>query len=902
MENIKISKLIRTNDDRDFEFLRSEGQKYIEEVSRKAWTDYNSHDPGITILEALCYAITDLGIRTRLPMQDLLAENDTDSTAALPSASQILTTAPVSENDYRKLFIDISGVRNAFIRRDEDHVVYTHCLQKEEAEESFSQGKLSYRKNLGDDYRNIKEFTLQGLNRILFEPELSIQMMDVEEKAEKVAMIRESIKKAYHANRNLCEDLTEVSEAGTQDILVCGDLEIENNANATQVLSEFFFRVQQYFSPPVKRYSLNQLLESGKPAEEIFEGPVLQHGFIPDDELEKGNFRHSIHLSDLIRIAKDTPGIKTIRSLRMKQCLDNENPDDCTEPAEHENEWTFCFPPGHDKVLRLKLAPSIERTNLFKDVVPMFINPETVKQELLEKQLSEEQERELLYEDLPIEKGTPLQAGRYQTIQNDLPALYGTGPNGLSSNLPAERHAKALQLKGYLMFFDQILATYFSHLREAGHLLSPGEGQSTYFSNQIEHVKDFEKLVTNMPGYQDEVQEILGKLDSFEERKNHFLDHLLARFSEQVSDYAFMLLDDAFDDLQTARLWHKSAILKEYPQMSYRRFQSFDYYCKECEAWNTDNVAGLKLRLARLLGIREIKRQNLTNYRFDIVENEGEDGWEWHLKGAEDEILLLSIEPYDNFQQANRGLWNAIFLSVDRASFSVDEDEGTFSVILKNRDGEPFAKLASQFTSDEEAQDELESFAALMQKKQFEEGMFLFEHILLRPELNTENEETDEKFMRICMDSDCTQCPPHDPYSLRLTVVLPGWLKRFSNMHYREFAEKLIRTEVPAHILARICWIGYSSEPEEPDEESPRPQMAQLEEYYIKWLTEKMKNPDPSHENKHLKPLADALHDLQTIYPQGRLHDCQDAEEQQPSIVLGRSTIGEIKEEKNNDE
>jgi uncharacterized protein len=324
--------------------------------------------------------------------EDLLAENDTDSTAALPSASQILTTAPVSENDYRKLFIDISGVRNAFIRRDEDHVVYTHCLQKEEAEESFSQGKLSYRKNLGDDYRNIKEFTLQGLNRILFEPELSIQMMDVEEKAEKVAMIRESIKKAYHANRNLCEDLTDVKKADTQDILVCGDMEIESDANGTEVMSEFLFRVQKHLSPYVKRYSLQQLLGQGKSTEEIFEGPVLQNGFILNDELKNANFRTSLHLSDIIRIAKETPGIKTIRSLQVHKCDSKSSEDDCTGSGQTENKWTICFPPDHEKVLRVKLNPSVRRTNLFKNVVPVGVKPGDVHEKLLQKQLDHEKD------------------------------------------------------------------------------------------------------------------------------------------------------------------------------------------------------------------------------------------------------------------------------------------------------------------------------------------------------------------------------------------------------------------------------------------------------------------------------------------------------------------------------
>ena len=38
----------------DYALLRQEGIDLIARLAGKRWTDYNSHDPGITILEALC--------------------------------------------------------------------------------------------------------------------------------------------------------------------------------------------------------------------------------------------------------------------------------------------------------------------------------------------------------------------------------------------------------------------------------------------------------------------------------------------------------------------------------------------------------------------------------------------------------------------------------------------------------------------------------------------------------------------------------------------------------------------------------------------------------------------------------------------------------------------------------
>ena len=46
----------------DFEALRLEGIEHITRLGKELWTDHNAHDPGITILEVLCYAITDLSL------------------------------------------------------------------------------------------------------------------------------------------------------------------------------------------------------------------------------------------------------------------------------------------------------------------------------------------------------------------------------------------------------------------------------------------------------------------------------------------------------------------------------------------------------------------------------------------------------------------------------------------------------------------------------------------------------------------------------------------------------------------------------------------------------------------------------------------------------------------------
>jgi hypothetical protein len=125
MTPLTITKTPVLTSDQDYNFLRQAGLTYIEQLGSALWTDYNEHDPGITILEALCYAITELGYRTDLPMQDLLTEADgtISSAQTLYTAKTILTQSPLNIDDYRKLLIDIVGVHNAWLLYADSYTV-----------------------------------------------------------------------------------------------------------------------------------------------------------------------------------------------------------------------------------------------------------------------------------------------------------------------------------------------------------------------------------------------------------------------------------------------------------------------------------------------------------------------------------------------------------------------------------------------------------------------------------------------------------------------------------------------------------------------------------------------------------------------------------------------------------
>ncbi len=98
-----ISKKAPDNPTLDFKKLREEGIQLIQALSGSIWTDYNLHDPGVTTLEILCYALTELGYRTALLKEALEAEETAEPDFVdkyFFRPDELLPHCPVTKWDY----------------------------------------------------------------------------------------------------------------------------------------------------------------------------------------------------------------------------------------------------------------------------------------------------------------------------------------------------------------------------------------------------------------------------------------------------------------------------------------------------------------------------------------------------------------------------------------------------------------------------------------------------------------------------------------------------------------------------------------------------------------------------------------------------------------------------------
>lgn len=877
-KHTSISGNVATNDDLDYSFLRQKGIEYIEKLGSKIWTDYNTHDPGITILEMLCYAITDLGLRINLPIEDLLTGEA--GSAALEEqfikSELALPVKPVTALDYRKLFVDIDGVKNAWVRPFRKKVFANR-----------TDNLLSY---TPFEDANIKkeEFTLQGLYEIL----LDFDEFDSKESPAKIAerkqKIVDEVKLRYYQNRNLCEDLMSVTEVPVHPISVCAIIDVKPEVDEELVKANVLLAIDNYFSPLVRFYSLHEMMDAGHSSTEIFDGPILRNGFIKVSELRKAGLRKEVRLSDIVQLIMKIDGVNVIKDISINNCGPDSNP--------NGQQWVICIDEGKKPALCSKSAFSFT-----KGVLPLNINEKAVAEHLSRLENEEEEARKKAQIDrfMKLPAGAFVSAGEYSSIQNGFPETYGIGEFGLSPSATDLRKAQAKQLQAYLLFFDQILASYFAQLAKVKDLLSVNHTVArSYFSQAIQDINGVENLVPEeyLNSTPEELSEMLFlKLDQKNDRKNQLLDHLLARFAENFSKYAFLMKQLYGDDSVKAVISTKELFLKNYAILGTERGAAFNFRQKG-SLWNTNNVSTVEKRIALLTGMTDYSRRNLSNDPVEVYQEKDNDGlieYRWRIKDAGLNILLSASKKYFSSEEMNKELLLVRVLATDAANFEIKKAKsGKFYFNLINpeisnvkEEGRIVARRIDYFDSEALAKKAVQQLVAFMKKVKPNEGMYLVEHILLRPDEAKDYTITTDSFLPICS---CEDCEPLDPYSFRVSVILPGWTERFSNQDFRSFMEELIRSELPAHVLARICWIGYPAGTVVDGEN----EMVEFEQAYKLFLGSINKKDQNMQTLIDLNAILSSLH---SIYPTGALFDCDDETDNlKGKIILGRTNLGNI--------
>ena len=471
----------------DFNKLRSSAIEYLGNLSGKIWTDHNVHDPGITILESLIYALLDLGYRTNLPAEDLFTRDPADKTPDnnFFPLSRILANNPLTITDYRKLLVDLEGVKNAWLEVD-DSIPVDFCRDK--AGQPAPDPVVLESFVAEEDF--CKCTNLNGLYHVFIQLEDGID----QNKHHYEKTIRR-IRDCLMAHRNLCEDFIDIKILCKLELGICVEIDLNTDADAEGVYINMVEALQEFLSPSPKFYSLQQLLDKKKPIEEIFAGRPFNitesHGFVDTDEFEELKLRKELHLSDVYHLLSDIAGVRRIRNLGWIKCC---------KDKQSVQEWKLILPENHIPSFSSACSGFIFTRNGLPEKVDLkkFESYLEMKYSGSQKGLYKEPSDFL---DPVLPQGVYRNdLADYYSIQNEFPRVYGISEGGLSSNETDKRKAQALQLQGFLLFFDQLLANYLTQLKNIRSLFSLSSSgvapdNHTYFINQLTNAPQLQKLL-----------------------------------------------------------------------------------------------------------------------------------------------------------------------------------------------------------------------------------------------------------------------------------------------------------------------------------------------------------------------------------------------------------------------
>lgn len=818
----------------DFQYLRQEGVKHIQRLAGKIWTDYNLHDPGITILDQLCYAITDLSYRINYDIKDLLAEENENSFKSLYTPAQILTVNPVTLSDVRKVVVDVEGVKNAWVEK----------VSQPDPEIFYDSRSKSL--NLADPEGNAERINILGLFRILIEKS---------ESTTQGTNILPNVTRKLQSCRNLCEDFAEIKILDLQPIILSGNIEVGQVEDINTFAANVLYRIANFISPPIKFYTLEELLNKGKRIDEIFEGPALQHGFIDDDELAQNDKRTELHTSDIIRELMDEPEVVTVNQIAV------------SIGSEAAQNWRLVL--DKERVARLNWQMSLKSLNFIKNDLKLTVNSEEVERVFTQLRDSnlyfplEENKR-----DIKLKAGKYRDIEKYYSIQNQFPQTYGIGEIGLPESASLKRLVQAKQLKAYLLFFEQILANYFAQVAHTKDLFSFYNTETnTYFhTSLVQSVPGAAEVLNDINKYESGLATITENDTTAVERKNRFLNHLLSRFSESLTDYSLWLYDQSIKTSQkkastdritetptTKIVEDKLSFLRNYPLISNDRGKAFNYTLK---SWGTENISGLEKRIAGKLGMSNYTKSSLleSNARgFHMLE---------HIllrplpEDSDEFLQYLSTKVIDSFEGATatntkcnslgHGLQNGEQIEI-RGSEGYDGEYNVEQVLTDS------FQIEKAYIDTGKKDGSTGTSKATWQRKQVNTKILLLtrpatafsaaadnnktvveavNHGLAENEsveiIGTNNYNGIYKALNVSantfvIDKVFTEketagrwinpSQRKDPYSLQLTFVFPDFVKEelsdddSQKANYRAYIENTIREETPVHLSVYIRWL-----------------------------------------------------------------------------------------------
>jgi len=735
----------QSNEPDRFTQLKQQGLADIIRLAGKRWTDYNLHDPGITLLEQLCFSLTELQYRCDFAIADLLtgADGRIDFAAlGLVSPEQILSCRPTTTADYRRYMLD--------------------CLPQ------------------------LAEFYLLPQATTGLYHAVAVARGADNDAAALIAKIR----RCYSAQRNLGEQLTDIRLLTPLPCQPVAELDIAAAADPVELLAEFYYRCQQLLQRSTERCSYADLLAQGQSYEQLFDGPLTPDGVLLHSAPDYGQ----LQINDFFQPLQQIDGVVQLNRFYLqcegRACYDS-------LPLQH-NLPLYCLQavqPGQPPAVRLLLGNKAI-------AVDMAAVMQRYQQKLFRQHSRWQTDLAAL---CPAPEGRYRPVGHYQSLQALLPRNYGL------QRLPAQSSAVQLQLKGYLLLFEQLLANFLAQLQQLPALFSPFETGQSYYYQALDnrHIAGIESLQHG--AMTTKLQQLYSRLDDVLARKHRLLDYLLALYGESLYQHSLQHFDyyHSAHSGSARRLQQKISYLQQIVCMTRDRVAAPDHYAP---LWR-DAVGGFVRKQALLLDLGQIA-QSLTTavlqHKLRLSRSSAQLQLLYLDETLADDLLqpvpALRLPFAADSPALRRRLSGACCFDGDTlpeqvvqsgvvlANYRITRHNGRYQLLLPVPDSRRdewwllgsyrhyrgaliLANCLCQF---------------LCHISQSSEGLHVIEHLLLQPE-----------------PTDTTDSLPLEFYNGRITVLCPGWTARFADRGFQQLVSETLQLNCPAHLSCQVIFINF---------------------------------------------------------------------------------------------
>ncbi len=582
---------IAINDPYDIKNLKVEAIEMIQKLSGNVWTDFNIHDPGITILEELCYVLTELFYKCGFPVEDYLADayGAIDyQRYALYQPEDIYPSAPITIDDYKRFFFDaIDEIDQIWIEK----------------------------------YNPSSQTSINGLYRVT----LRLRSNSLDQwQQQQSHQIKQKLYKIYSAHRNLGEDLEEIVILQPTRVFLSAEIALNSTRSPAAILAEVYYKCQERISGAIRQKTFKEAHGEGVDLEDLLTGPRLENGFIATEDIPKQE--KLISLFEISGIMNDIDGIKKINNLSLEaegktyyelplhkaeSCYALLFPNRAEEQTLQVTRNGVIYPVNMDelKYEYIKLAfPTLYQTDSPNDISRIF----------------------------PPVKGKYRTYNNYYSLQEEFPSFYGIGTGEMPESASALRKKEAHQLKAYLLHFEQIIANFLENIEHIPDLFSVDTPLSaTHFYRLLD-----EKSVPKAPSLylkespNEDKKHLLARInqklkrtveryDNASERQNRLLDYLLSLYGESCNQKSLQLYyqNDSYKNRQQQIIQNKIHYLKNLDSFSRDRALAFNYLK---EPWQKDNCATLQKKTLALLGVESCENQKIgsgSRLFFHLVEH-----------------------------------------------------------------------------------------------------------------------------------------------------------------------------------------------------------------------------------------------------------------------------------------